>query len=179
MIHRKCDSQIELWWKVKRTRTGNWNCSVLNLFPSLLFHLLISYLLSLFRSISFSSSIWFSSSDGLGLVLSSLCYSSILLDIPPFSSLLFCCSNKRCFVIRGHETVRFLLLQSLTSDSFALTDSSLQDIRSCLARQLASFNAHHWSRNSLAHSTWSHDGKLVRILMKISQIIKVSNEAWG
>lgn len=77
-----------------------------------------------------------------------------------------CCSSKRCFVIRGHESVCFLLLQSLTSDSFAPTDSSLQDIRSCLARQLASFNAHHRSRNSLAlTTTWSHDGKLGRILI--------------
>lgn len=105
-----------------------------------------------------------------------------LFNSPPHPTFLlpfFCCSSKRCFVIRGHETVCFLLLQSLTSDSFALTDSSLQDIRSCLARQLASFNAHHWSRNSLAHTTWSYDGKLVRILIKISQIIKVSNEARG
>lgn len=77
----------------------------------------------------------------------------------------YCRRSKRHFVIRGQESVCFNLLQSLTSDSFALTDSSLQDIRSCLARQLASFNAHHWSRNSLAHTTRSYDCTLIRTLI--------------
>lgn len=141
----------------RQKRQGGEIVTVLFSFSS--FFTLVLYLLPLSRTVFFYFSIWFSSSDGLGLALSSLCYffnspphPTSFLSRPFFLSFL----PQQC----EYESVRFPLLQSLTSDLFAHTDSTLQDIRSCLARQLASFNVHHWSKNSLAHTTWSHDGKL-------------------